>query len=44
MTVTVPVKKSTQMIKWMAQAAPLKEASTVKKMNDQKWRKMPKNA
>ena len=34
MTATVPVKKSPYMIEWMAQAVPLREASTVKKMND----------
>ena len=34
MTATTPVKKSPYMIEWMAQATPLSEASTVKKMND----------
>ena len=34
MAATAPVKKSTYIIEWMAQAAPLREASTVKKMND----------
>ena len=35
MAATAPIKKSPQMIEWMAQAATLREASTVKKMNDQ---------
>ena len=35
MAATTPVKKSSQMIEQMAQAARLREASTVKKMNDQ---------
>ena len=35
MAATAPVKKLPQMIEWMAQAARLREASTVKKMNDQ---------
>ena len=34
MAATISVKKSPYMIEWMAQAAPLREASTVKKMND----------
>ena len=34
MAANAPVKKSLWMIEWMAQAAPLREASTVKKMND----------
>ena len=34
MAATAPVKKSAQMLVWMAQAAPLREATTVKKMND----------
>ena len=34
MAATAPVKKSHQMIEWMVQAALLREASTVKKMND----------
>ena len=33
MAATAPVKTSPYMIEWMAQAAPLREASTVKKMN-----------
>ena len=35
MAATAPVKKSPYMIEWIAQAAPVREASTVKKkMND----------
>ena len=34
MAATTPIKKSPLVIEWMAQAAPLREASTVKKMND----------
>ena len=34
MTETAPVKKSPQMIEWMAQGTPLREASAVKKLND----------
>ena len=34
MPATAPLKKSPQMVEWMTQAAPLREASTVKKMND----------
>ena len=34
MATTAPVKKSPQMIEWMAQAAPLRETSTIKKMNN----------
>ena len=34
MAATTPVKKSPQMIEWMAQAAPPRDTSTVKKMND----------
>ena len=34
MAATASVKKFPEMIEWMAQAAPLREASTVKKMND----------
>ena len=34
MPATAPLKKSPYMIEWMTQAAPLREASTVKKMND----------
>ena len=33
MAATAPVKTSPNMIEWMAQAAPLREASTVKTMN-----------
>ena len=34
MAATANVKKSPCMIEWMAQATPLKEGSTVKKIND----------
>ena len=34
MATNASAKKSPQMIEWMAQAAPLREASTVKKIND----------
>ena len=33
MAATAAVKTSPQMIEWMTQAVPLREASTVKKMN-----------
>ena len=33
MAATAPVKKQAYMIEWMVQAAPLREISTVKKMN-----------
>ena len=34
MAATTPIKKSSQRVVWMAQAAPLREATTVKKIND----------
>ena len=34
MDATAPVKKSPYITEWMAQAAPLRETSTAKKMND----------
>ena len=34
MAATAPVKKSPYMTEWKTQAAPLREACTVKKMND----------